>query len=70
MEVTIDWVIKMGFRNDWFRTWMVNNVQSWTYMIEWLKENNEPPQSFMGYGHVQNNSAVKLCKRSRESTTS
>ena len=69
MEVVIDWIIKVAFRNGNMRSWMRENVHHWGYLIDWLKENNEPPQSFMGYGAVQGNQTMKLCKRTRDATT-
>jgi hypothetical protein len=69
MEVVIDWVIKMAFRNQYFKTWMRSNVQQWDHLIHWVKDNTEVPQNFMGYGSTSN-STLKLCKRSRDSTQS
>ena len=43
MEVAIDWVIKVAFRVPIFRDWMQANNDYWNFLIEWLKENKEPP---------------------------
>ena len=45
MEVVIDWVIKVTYRIPIFANWMQTNLQSWIYLIEWLKENSEPPSN-------------------------
>jgi hypothetical protein len=55
MEVMIDFVIKIGFRIPEVKKWMVNNVEHWTYLLEWLKANPEPPQQTNYYSGQQYN---------------
>lgn len=51
----IDFVIKIGFRIPEVKKWMVNNVEHWTYLLEWLKANPEPPQQTNYYSGQQYN---------------
>jgi hypothetical protein len=50
MEAMIDFVIKIGTRIPEVKAWLVNNPQQWSYLLEWLKQNPEPPQSQQYYG--------------------
>jgi len=43
MEVLIDWIIKVGMRVPLMREWMQANAQVWTFLIDWLKDNPNPP---------------------------
>ena len=44
METVTDWIIKVAFRLPLMREWMHANTELWAYMIDWYKENNEPPR--------------------------
>jgi len=61
METMIDFVIKIGVRIPECRQWMLQNVQTWSYLLEWLKANQEPPQAQNYYGQNYQNS-IKLNK--------
>lgn len=43
MEVVIDWVIKVTFRVPLMANWMIENNESWLFLIDWLKQNPFPP---------------------------
>lgn len=43
MEVVTDWVIKVASRIPFMREWMQANAELWSHMIDWHKENSEPP---------------------------
>lgn len=51
----IDFVIKIGFRIPEVKKWMASNVEHWTYLLEWLKANPEPPQQTTYYSGQQYN---------------
>lgn len=44
MEVVTDWIIKVAFRLPLMREWMQAHPELWGYMVDWYKENNEPPR--------------------------
>jgi hypothetical protein len=49
METMIDFVIKIGTRITECKTWLVQNYDTWGYLLEWLQQNREPP-SQQSYG--------------------
>lgn len=59
METVIDFVIKIGHRIPECKAWFVNNQETWAYLFDWLKQNQEPPHS-QYYGGYQ--SSMKMNK--------
>jgi hypothetical protein len=47
MEVFIDFTIKIGMRIPACKQWFVQNVEAWSYLSDWVKQNSEPPMSYM-----------------------
>jgi len=58
MEIVTDWVIKVAFRLEFMRNWMQANPDMWGFMIDWYKQNPEPPMP----QYQDRNSLVRLNK--------
>lgn len=59
METIIDFVIKIGHRIPDCKAWFVKNPDAVEYLLQWLKQNPEPPHS-QYYGGYQ--SSMKMNK--------
>ena len=57
MEAVVDWVIKVAFRLPLMRDWMQAHQDLWGHLIEWFKDNNEPPQQ-----HARNANGIQVNK--------
>ena len=43
MEVALDWIVKVAFRVPMVRDWMKANLETWQYLIDWTKVNQDLP---------------------------
>lgn len=46
MEVVLEWLFKVTGSHQHIRDWFFENLEKWQILIQWVKQNRDPPSAY------------------------
>lgn len=63
MEFSISWILKVTSRSPFVRTWFEQNKGEWEGIVQWVRQNRDPPSAYAGQYNQGGATRMKLTKK-------